>query len=404
MSAGDPRAGDPRPHRQAPLPPHLAAIVAQPYPRFSDAEFARRRGLLREAMAHAGVDTLLVCGENRAGPAVGWLTGWPTTAEAVVVFDGTRQDVLFIQYHNHVPLGARIARDADVRWGGPQTVDSVADELRKRGARRVGVMGPLATSKQKDLAAGVELVDMGAAYAGLRLVKSAEEVDWARIGAWLSDRAVHSLLDEVRPGITERDLWRICENAYQGEGGTTWIHYFGTTPMADPSIYVPCQYPSTRRLEAGDVVFTEISASFWEYPGQVLRTFTVAADPTPLYRDLYATAEAALAAVLSEVKAGASMQALVDAARCVEEAGFTTCDDLVHGFVGGYLAPVLGSRSRPAGPLPDMTLQAGMMVVVQPNVVTTDYRAGVQVGELVLVTPGGCERLHAAPAGFIRIG
>jgi Xaa-Pro aminopeptidase len=404
MSAGDPRAADPRPHRQAPLPPHLAAIVAQPYPRFSDAEFARRRGLLRAAMAHAGVDTVLVCGENRAGPAVGWLTGWPTTAEAVVVFDGVRQDVLFIQYHNHVPLGARIARDADVRWGGPQTVAAVADELRKRGARRVGVMGPLATAKQQALAAGVELVDMGAAYAGLRLVKSAEEADWARIGAWLSDRAVHALLDEVRPGISERDLWRICENAYQGEGGTTWIHYFGTTPMRDPSIHVPCQYPSTRRIEAGDVVFTEISAQFWEYPGQVLRTFTVAADPSPLYRDLHATAEAALGAVLAQVKPGASMQSLVDAARCIEDAGFTTCDDLVHGFVGGYLAPVLGSRSRPAGPLPDMALQAGMMVVVQPNVVTTDHRAGVQVGELVLVTAGGCERLHAAPAGLIRIG
>jgi Xaa-Pro aminopeptidase len=355
-------------------------------------------------MATAEVDTLLVCGENRAGPAVGWLTGWPTTAEAVVVFDGTRQDVLFIQYHNHVPLGSRIARDADVRWGGPQTVDAVADELRKRSARRVGVMGPLSTAKQKRLMASVELVDMGAAYAALRLVKSPEEVDWARIGAWLSDRAVHALLDEVRPGISERDLWRICENAYQGEGGTTWIHYFGTTPMRDPSIYVPCQYPSTRRIEAGDVIFTEVSAQFWEYPGQVLRTFTVAADPTPLYRDLHATAEAALAAVLAQVKPGASMQALVDASRCIEDAGFTTCDDLVHGFVGGYLAPVLGSRSRPAGPLPAMTLQAGMMVVVQPNVVTADHRAGVQVGELVLVTPHGYERLHAAPAGLIRIG
>jgi Xaa-Pro aminopeptidase len=65
---------------------------------------------------------------------------------------------------------------------------------------------------------------------------------------------------------------------------------------------------------------------------------------------------------------------------------------------------VLGSRSRPAGPLPDMTLQAGMMIVVQPNVITRDQRAGVQVGELVLVTADGYERLHAAPSGFIRVG
>jgi Xaa-Pro dipeptidase len=65
---------------------------------------------------------------------------------------------------------------------------------------------------------------------------------------------------------------------------------------------------------------------------------------------------------------------------------------------------VLGSRSRPAGPLPDITLAAGMMIVVQPNVITTDHRAGVQVGELVLVTETGYERLHAAPSGLIRVG
>ena len=40
-----------------------------------------------------------------------------------------------------------------------------------------------------------------------------------------------------------------------------------------------------------------------------------------------------------------------------------------------------------------------MTVVVQPNVVTPDHRAGVQCGELVLVTEGGVRHLHNAPAG-----
>jgi Xaa-Pro aminopeptidase len=389
---------------QLPLAPHLRAILDQPYPRFSDGEMARRRAALRDAMTRADVDTVLVCGEHRAGPAVGWLTGWPTTAEAVVVFDAVHDDVLFVQYHNHVPLASRIALGCDVKWGGPQTIAAVAAELASRRTRRVGVMGPLALGKQRALSGTVELVDMAPAYAGLRRIKSAEEIDWARIGAWLSDRAVHALLAEMRPGLSERDLWRICEASYQGDGGTTWIHYFGTTPMANPSVYVPCQYPSSRRLAAGDVVFTEISAMFWDYPGQVLRTFALGAEPTPLYRDLHRVAAAALAAILAAVKAGAGMQALVGASACIEDAGFTTCDDLVHGFVGGYLAPVLGSRSRPAGPLPAMTLETGMMIVVQPNVISREHGAGVQVGELVLVTADGCERLHAAPAGFMRVG
>jgi Xaa-Pro aminopeptidase len=53
---------------------------------------------------------------------------------------------------------------------------------------------------------------------------------------------------------------------------------------------------------------------------------------------------------------------------------------------------------------PDVTLAAGMTVVVQPNVVTRDGRAGVQTGELLLVTERGPERLHTFPRGLQRLG
>ena len=44
-----------------------------------------------------------------------------------------------------------------------------------------------------------------------------------------------------------------------------------------------------------------------------------------------------------------------------------------------------------------------MTVVIQPNVITKDGRAGVQTGEMVLVTRDGIEHLHAAPRGFIQV-
>ena len=87
----------------------------------------------------------------------------------------------------------------------------------------------------------------------------------------------------------------------------------------------------------------------------------------------------------------------------IESRGFTVCDDLLHGFGGGYFPPVLGTRSRPAGPLPKMTLEENMTVVVQPNVIARDQPAGVQVGELIRVTRTGFERLHKAPRGFFRV-
>jgi Xaa-Pro dipeptidase len=349
------------------------------------------------------LDLVLVCGENRSGSGVGWLSGWPVTAEAVALFDPTRSGVLFVQYHNHVPLAKRLAQEFEVRWGGPSTVDVLDEELASRHARRVGVIGPLGAAKQRRLAQRCELVDLNAAYTRLRMLKSAEELDWVRLGAWLSDLAIESLRKEAKVGVDERELWRICENAYVGEGGSTWIHYFGATPMAAPDCCVPAQFASARRLRAGDAMFCEISAQFWEYPGQVLRSFTVGAEPNALYRDLHATAQAAFAEMLKIVKAGTPAAALIEAAGVIERAGFTTYDDLVHGFVGGYLPPVLGSASRPAGAVPDLQLSAGMTIVLQPNVVTRDARAGVQIGELVIVTEAGHERLHKAPMEFFRL-
>src|SRR3989442_10582673 len=82
--------------------------------------------------------------------------------------------------------------------------------------------------------------------------------------------------------------------------------------------------------------------------------------------------------------------------------GFTVYEILMRGSGGGWSPPSLGTRSRPAGPLPEMTLEENMTVVVQPNVVTPDQKAGVQVGELVRVTRTGWESLHTAPRGFFR--
>lgn len=388
------------------LDPKLASIAGQaPFARFSDAEMERRRLALIGAMQKLQVDHLIVCGEQRAGTGVPWITGWPTTAEAYVLVSPREGNLMFVEYCNHTPLARRMAQHTDVRWGEHRGFDKTIDELVRRGAKRVGVVGPLAYRKGKALEGAVEhVVDMNREYVSLRLVKSAEELDWMRIGAAFSDAAIEALRRELKPGLTERDLWAITEQAYLPHGGTTAIHYFGVTSMRDPACQVPRQFPENRTVRAGDVVFCEVSASFWDYAGQILRSFAVGADPTPLYRDLYQTAESAFDAIAAVLRPGTPAARIVEVSGVIEKAGYTTCDDLVHGYGGGYLPPVLGSHSRPAGPVPDMVLEAGMTLVVQPNVTTTDGRAGVQVGELVHITEHGFERLHKPPRAFFRAG
>src|SRR5581483_7696769 len=74
--------------------------------------------------------------------------------------------------------------------------------------------------------------------------------------------------------------------------------------MRDPQIAVPAQFPSARAVAAGDIVFAEISAAFWDYPGQVLRSFALG-EPTPLYRALHAAADTALDAIAAVLRDGA---------------------------------------------------------------------------------------------------
>lgn len=388
------------------LPPQLRAILEAEYPRFSDAEMARRRGAIGNLLAEFELDHLVYCGANRFGSAVQWLTGWPVTAEAVGVLTPKIPDALFIQHINHVPLARRLAAPAEVAWGGGSSIAAAVAALERRGARadRVGVIGPMTFEQHAMLAARFgTIVNLNRRYVRLRQIKSPEEIDWMRIGAALTDRGMAALRDGLRPGLTERELADLVERAYIALGGTNVIHFFGVTPMTDPSIGVPTQFVANRKVNVGDAVVAEISAAFWEHPGQVLRSFAVDAEPSQLYRDLHAAADAAFDAIAAVLKDGTMPQQIIDAASVIEQAGFTIIDDLLHGYGGGYLPPVLGSRSRPSAHIPDAPLRAGMTVVIQPNVVRPDGKAGIQTGELVLVTATGIEPLHAMPRGFVRV-
>src|SRR5438093_10481701 len=190
-----------------PHPDPLRRIVAAEYPRFSRQEMERRRTAIKGALAEAGCDHLVFCGANRFGSGVQWLTGWPVTAEATGIFTPERPDTLFIQYHNHVPLARRLAEDSDVRWGAQSSIRAAASELGKRGATadKVAYIGPLTADQHDVLAAGFGTIkNLNKSYVRLRMIKSAEELDWLRVGVHFSDLGMVALRDGLQPGLTER--------------------------------------------------------------------------------------------------------------------------------------------------------------------------------------------------------
>src|SRR5205807_1959783 len=86
------------------LGPRLFARLGEGWPRFSEAEMARRRAAIEAAMEAAGLDFALLVGEDRKGSPLQWLTGWPAAKDSFVVVSRGARDTLFVKNPNNVPL------------------------------------------------------------------------------------------------------------------------------------------------------------------------------------------------------------------------------------------------------------------------------------------------------------
>mgnify|MGYP001606767505 CR=1 FL=1 len=241
--------------------------------------------------------------------------------------------------------------------------------------------------------------------ASARMIKSAEELAWFERGAMLTDRVVAHLARHMRAGMTEQQLSGLIHEAAIGEGGWMRVEFIGATPMDAPEIIFPWQYPSIRRLQRGDVVLTELSVGWGMCSGQIQRPFAVGTRPTPEYQRLYDMAVECYERVFEVLKSGATdADFRAAAASVVERDGYKTLDVLLHGWGLQIEDPRLDVPSatikRPQMPF---TFNPGMLMVIQPNVVSPDGKRGLQVGNLVAIEEQGARSLQQYPMEFIRV-
>jgi Xaa-Pro aminopeptidase len=181
------------------------------YPRFSDAEFARRYALVRTAMQEADLSALVLHGTASSYHEVQYLSNFLVTREAMLVFPDEGEPTLFVQFYNHVPNARRVASITDVRWGGTDIAVATANNLQERGLAqsRIGIMGTIPFKHYETIRQALPhatFLDFTPQMHQLRLVKSDEEIAFLQKGAEFSDRAIEALEREARPGITEHEL------------------------------------------------------------------------------------------------------------------------------------------------------------------------------------------------------
>jgi Xaa-Pro aminopeptidase len=361
-------------------------------------------------MRELGLDFLVVFGNsgvNRHNHANHfWLSQWQDMHHCYLVVPRDGDATLLVGLVNHVPNAREVSDVPHVEWGGYQPGKTIAHLVHGR----VGLVGVNATwsdgmpwQHYLDLqASGAELVDVTRDYAALRRIKSAEEVERLRGAAELSDLAITTLVDVAKPGVAEVELVALVEESYRRLGGTTRITFLRSMPMDAPNGCLPAQNPSSRRLERGDVIITEFSASLWGYSGQVHRPVFVQADPTAEWVRLFDAAHDAYDAITRGMTPGSTEGDVIRNASVIGERGYAIYDDLIHGYGTDYGPPLVdrscakywnGGGEPPAG----RTIEEGMTIVVQPNPITPDERMGLQLGALTVVTPSGAESLHRLP-------
>ncbi len=169
---------------------------------FKDDEYLNRWKIIENTLRKQNLDSLIIYGAERAGTAIPWLTGWPVSAEAVLIISLNAEPKLYVQYYNHVPQANKTAFHASVEWAGPNTLHTMLARIAQIKAQKIGVIGRMSLPMTKALEeTGCSLTSLDSWYQNVRMIKSPAEIECLRLGAYFSDLAVKSIYQYVTPGM-----------------------------------------------------------------------------------------------------------------------------------------------------------------------------------------------------------
>jgi len=390
------------------------------HPRFSKEEYDRRFREIRRRMQEKGIDVLIIYGDSGSNNAnhanVKYVSNYQDPVSSYGVFPLKGEPSLHISNRLYLPYAKRMSifprTDAvDYNPGG-----AVESRIRELGLEKgtIGLVGlrgilygslPFGPLDHWHKAFGsASFVDATDILADVRLIKSREELTWFRKGAALTDMAFEALEKKAKAGMTDFQLAGIITNSYMPRGGGPKLIFIGSTSMSRPHLIFPCQFPSFRKVGKGDIILTELSADYEMYAGQGHRPITVGVPPTPIYRKMFDVAVDAYTRVLKVLKPGVTHVEIKKAASIIQDEGFTTFDATLHGWGLLIEPPRLDIDSvMIRRPVNEFVVQEGMLLVIQPNVVTPDGKRGLQVGNLIEITPTGARALQKFPIKFMRI-
>lgn len=239
---------------------------------------------------------------------------------------------------------------------------------------------------------GVEIANGEPIMERARMVKTAHEVELMRWTMQVCEAGIRRMHEELRPGITEQQLWAWLHYENIRHGGE-WIEtrLLVSGPRTNPWM----QEASARVMQQGELVcFDTDLIGPYGYCADISRTWTVGhVLPTERQRDLYRYAYEQIQTNAALLRPGISFRELSECAWPIPERFYENRYSFVlHGVGMGDEYPGVvhrGSDWDRSGN--DGFIEANMMVSVESYIGDAGGREGVKLEQQYLVTAAGAE-------------
>ena len=345
---------------------------------------------IAEKLDHFGLDAmLLTCEANRF-----YATGFHSTGTdgAALV---TRRKAYYLTDSRYTEAAARYVQNAEiqeVRAGRGYTV-LLREIMEAQGLRRVGFEDAYMTVRDYEAyrkALPCELVPATELLLELRRVKDSQEIETLIAAQRIAEKALESILKEIRPGVTEKEIAARLQYLMLHYGASDMS--FDPIVVSGPNGSLPHGVPSERVIGRGEFVTMDFGCVYRGYCSDMTRTVAVGF-ATEEMRTVYNTVLSAQKAGIAAAKAGVTGREVDGAARAViDAAGYG--DYFGHSF--GHGVGVEIHEAPNASPMNDKPLPAGAVISAEPGIYLPG-KMGVRIEDVILLTVEGCRDITKAP-------
>ena len=252
--------------------------------------------------------------------------------------------------------------------------------------------------KVKETLPNAEFVNATPLLLKARAVKSSEEISFVERAEEVAERAVDTLAEVARIGVRENIVYAAMINTMISHGAElpTMIYW-----SAGQGRSVSHLVPTTRKLQAGDLLTNEIEAKWGGYIAQVVAPAFVGPIP-PHHQSTYATSKKMFDVLCPRMRPGTALGSLSKEYQTMaKDAGYGPATWLFHGRGLGDDLPIMPAAMVDS----EETLEEGNVLILKPGLEALDGgdEGTVRAGETVVVTKDGARRLGKRRMAVIEI-